>query len=345
MDFNLASFFGPYFGAPLLRSCPLFGVTVIQTYTYFNSSRDTVKFRLFVGALFVLDIASTVFVAHPLYYYLVNQLEVVREQSPVSFCRLTLSDRETTAYTGIAHTVKCMVQIFFATRIYLVRKQNWAVPGIVVFFALASFALGLVTTYYNSRHHEIVDLLRRNFRIVVGTSAGFAVVSDVTATIAMCHFLANIPTEIRNTKSLRNSLLIFVINRGALVTVLELIYSIQIVVAPERSWWVPFWLTKNKMYINTTLAMLNSRGTLRGKATAHTMDTIRFADLKKSSTISGERSHLRQSVPASTLDPPSAVYDTQQFRPHSPTLPLHVHTTSAATSRSDPERIPVTSEC
>ncbi|TDL17818.1 hypothetical protein BD410DRAFT_793849 [Rickenella mellea] len=315
----------------------LFGVTIIQTYTYFNSSRDTQKLRLFVGTLFVLDIISTVFVAHPVYYYL-----VVNFGNLIPFLGWTW---ESTAYTAVSHTIKCMVQVFFATRIYLVRKPNWAVWGIVIFFALASFALGMVATYYNAKHHEIIDLLRRNFRIVVGTAAGFAVISDVTATAAMCHFLADFPTEMKTTKSLRNSLLIFVINRGALVTLLELIFAVSIVVAPVRAWWVPFYLTKNKMYINTTLAMLNSRGTLREKATVHTLGTIGFADPKKSSVATGERSHLRQSIPASILESPSTVDDMQQFRSSSPTLALHAHMNSAGTSTNELENFQISAEC
>ncbi|TDL30213.1 hypothetical protein BD410DRAFT_798595 [Rickenella mellea] len=261
----------------------LFGVTIVQTYTYFNTFRDTQMLKLFFS----------------------------------SYIRYT-TIWESTAYTAISHTSKCMVQVFFATRIYLVRKHSWVIPGIV-----------------------------HSGWIVVGTAAGFAVISDVTATAAMCHFLAEIPSEMKSMKTLRNSLLIFVINRGALVTLLELIFGVSILVAPVRAWWIPFYLTKNKVYINTTRL---TRGTLRAKATAHTLGTIRFTDPKKSGITTGERTQLRQSFQASILDPPSAVYvrgaaDTQQFRSSSPTLALHAHTNSVHTSGSDPDRIQAASEC
>jgi len=61
-------------------------------------------------------------------------------------------------------------------------------------------------------------------------------------------------------------LFFFTVNRGLMVTIAQIGFGITFLIGPTKAIWMPFHLSLAKLHLNTLLAMLNSRSTLRARA-------------------------------------------------------------------------------
>ncbi|KIJ63155.1 hypothetical protein HYDPIDRAFT_113746 [Hydnomerulius pinastri MD-312] len=71
-------------------------------------------------------------------------------------------------------------------------------------------------------------------------------------------------------KSPLRGLFFFILNRGILVTIVQVGMLIAFTSAPGFLYWMPFHLCKSKLYTNTLRALLNSRGQDRNFYTSQT---------------------------------------------------------------------------
>ncbi|EGN96186.1 hypothetical protein SERLA73DRAFT_162091 [Serpula lacrymans var. lacrymans S7.3] len=258
--FNVPLFFGAmYWG--FIFSTALVGISIVQGYIYFtNNSRDPWTIKALVILLLILDPAGSVLIGETMYFYfLVNFGNVMAfARIPTSWC----------VETFVTAFVTCVTQLYFATRLYKIYKQSlvlprysavWLVPAVVAFFAVFGLASGTLRAVW------LVIWTTQRFsstpvQVAVGAEEGCAVVADLITTIALCHILSPARTGVRRSGSSRiKTLFIFLVNRGILVTFVQLGMLIAYLCAATDLYWMPFHLCKSKLYTNTLLAMLNSR--------------------------------------------------------------------------------------
>lgn len=254
---DLTQSFAPFYWGFII-SLLLAGITIVQAYIYFPS-RDRFLVRFTAGAMLVLDLASSFMIAQSVYYYLIPH-----------FGSLVPFSTVTPALLGdcfINATITFISQTYFVYQLYAVNrlgKYRWLVLGSIGSCAAMSFASGIacVTTMRIFDHGVFSVDRNRTFSIFFGISKGFGALTDVLATIAMCIYLTTSKTGIRETTNLLNRLMRFVIHRGALVTLIQVILLVAFFAGPHKLYWIPFHLNVTKLYTNTFFAMLNARKNL-----------------------------------------------------------------------------------
>jgi len=99
------------------------------------------------------------------------------------------------------------------------------------------------------------------------------VLIDVFITAMMCWALYRKKTGFKRTDSMIMTLMAYTVNSGFLVTALGTGMTISFSVAPSSLIWVAFSFVMSKCYINSLLAMLNSRDYVRNRSTTDNRDS------------------------------------------------------------------------
>ncbi|KAJ4477087.1 hypothetical protein C8R41DRAFT_869575 [Lentinula lateritia] len=118
-----------------------------------------------------------------------------------------------------------------------------------------------------------------DFAIFFGLAKGFGAVTDIMATLAMCTFLSNAKTGIRQTDNLIKSLIQYVVERGGVVTLIQTLLLITFYAAPTKLYWLAFHINVTKLYANTFFCMLNARKGLWEKHAANNRATAMVSSI------------------------------------------------------------------
>ncbi|TDL14606.1 hypothetical protein BD410DRAFT_845886 [Rickenella mellea] len=75
--------------------------------------------------------------------------------------------------------------MFFARRVYLLDSHRKRIPVIIIIFTVLAFGGGIVRLF-RMLTTTFDQIMQREFKILNIFESGFAAVSDIVATIAMC---------------------------------------------------------------------------------------------------------------------------------------------------------------
>jgi len=209
-----------------------------------------------VGLMFLVDSLGTIFVGHSLYtFYVFNILKPTDSLNiPWSF-----------AAEKFLVTFTCFIaQCFYAHTIYKATVNKITV-WLIMFMALTSLALGIVTT------QEIFDsalsvVSTRKFAIFSGLVQGFAATNDVFITLCLCYYLRSKRIQIPSTHVMLDTLMVYAVSRGVLTAVAQILFLTTNVCLPGGTYWLPFHQVVGKLYVNSVLATLNVRSTFALKS-------------------------------------------------------------------------------
>jgi len=212
--------------------------------------------KFMVGLMFVVDSLGSMFVGHSLYtFWVFNILKPADSLNiPWSF-----------AAEKFLVTFTCLIaQCFYAHTIYKA-TVNKIIVWIIMFMALTSFALGVVTT------QEIFDnslavVSTRKFAIISGLVQGFAATNDVFITLCLCYYLRSKRIQVPSTHVMLDTLMVYAVSRGVLTAVAQILFLTTNVCLPGATYWLPFHQVVGKLYVNSVLATLNVRGTFTLKS-------------------------------------------------------------------------------
>jgi len=237
----------------------LYGFTFFQTYLYFSRfPKDDIWTKLTAGSLGALDTTTSALISQSVYYYLIDQF-----MSPVG-----LLDATSTfcAENGLAILATFIVQIFYAARIFQVGPRSWAVLSVISLTSLIAFCFGITMTVQIFKQKRLADLGTPSMEVVAGISQGFASMADIMIVGALS--IALQPSRnprMRMPEGWFDKFVTYFINRGVCVTIVQVAYMVVFLAMPSKQIWIPFHLVVSKLYINTLLAMLNSRDTIHGR--------------------------------------------------------------------------------
>jgi len=284
---DLSAIFGPVYWGFVVATV-LFGVSIVQGYLYYSKARDSWFLTLFVWTLLVLDCATTVLAAEAIRGYL-----IVNFGNPIAFA---YNEKDFLGMFAVTSVVSISSQLFYASRIYIVNKRNLVIPMIIVILAVASFGCAIVVTMETFQNLLISGLESKKLRISCGLYSALAAACDIVATVSLCYFLASHSSAFRGTRGLLNHLVFFTVNRGVLVSAAQIAYLCSYEIGPTKGVWMPFLLSVAKLHLNTLLAMLNSRSTLRARNELNHMES-------RSSNRLSTFNAAANSVTQSTLSP------------------------------------------
>jgi len=161
----------------------------------------------------------------------------------------------------ISNIIDTIVRVQFARIVYKINGRNLIVPLIICFFNCLSFVAGLVSTIRSS--FQLRSILRfedPEFKISLAICAAMGFLADVLTTVVMCKIL-DVPRNIFKWRrdSLLTSLFKKVLTRGIFLCMIEAAYIIFALRATGTFYWMAVHLCLSKIYVNTSLVLLNIR--------------------------------------------------------------------------------------
>ncbi|KAJ3746223.1 hypothetical protein DFH05DRAFT_1395004 [Lentinula detonsa] len=257
---DMSAIFAPFFWGEVT----LGGITIVQAYMYFPHPTDRMSVQVIAATMLILDLISSALVAQSLYYYLIPHFGSL---APLQFITPELS-----AECLISGILTFISQMYFVYQIYS-GKATWAMAPTNSMLAPLSAVggIGCVATMYVFAYGVLADRNKdfavRLINIFFGLAKGFGAVTDIMATIAMCTFLSNAKTGIRQTDNLIKNLIQYIVERGGVVTLIQTLLLITFYAAPNNLYWLAFHINVTKLYANTfcecldlKLLLLNTNG-------------------------------------------------------------------------------------
>lgn len=244
---------GLFYGFVL--STAFLGISVVQGWLYLNNNNDKWPLRTVVFLLLAMDFATTVLSTQAFHHYAIanfGNLELIQRVTPsldIEFC--------------VSIVVVLVVEVFFASRILQLNPGKYIVPGLTVLTAVLAAIFSTVGAVELFKNATPAGFAEKNIEIQVTLSNGLSAISDILATVSLSVSFFKAKTGIKRTDTILQSLFLFVVTRGVLVTVVQLLILILYVAGPSKLWWLPLHLLVTKVYAITMLSMLNARPALR----------------------------------------------------------------------------------
>ncbi|KAJ7144232.1 hypothetical protein C8R44DRAFT_865196 [Mycena epipterygia] len=151
---------------------------------------------------------------------------------------------------------------------------------VVVLLSLTSFAIGIFLTYHIGHFTEIASLATRTIRIASGMNEGTLSLCDVLIATTLIYVLRSKRMEgVSSTERMIDTLILYIITRGLLTAIIQLMYLAVGLAFPDQLYWQPFRQILGKLYVNSVLASLNVRQSVRGKGQPENFGEVVLSNL------------------------------------------------------------------
>lgn len=265
----------------LVLSTILYGVTLLQSFLYYRQyPNDPRVTKSLVFLLWVLDTAHLILCIITVYHYLVSNFN-----NPEALSQSTWSINVQAACNIL---IGLLVQCFFALRVWAM-SRNKVVTVVIIIFVCIHFGEGVAL---------IVEAFRfgiSRFQTLVwvgGTGLGCAAATDIISAAALCYYLNKSRTGLAGSESLISTLILYSITTGMITSVVALICVFTFAVMPTNYVWIAFFWIIGKCYVNSLLAALNCRESLREKINRHDSNVLRLAPISILASTGGLESSL-----------------------------------------------------
>ncbi|KAI9443462.1 hypothetical protein H4582DRAFT_1196849 [Lactarius indigo] len=247
----------------LLVSSTLFGLIVVQAciyyWHYWNKDRKALKF--FIGFLIVMEAVHTILCTYIIYWYLIlhfGDIDIIDHNMWAAYPQINLGTIPGTC-----------VQLYYARRIYIVSKSTFF-PMVIAALLVLGNSVGIFFTVKEATVKRYSTAPTFYGVACVGMSA--AVLVDIVVAAVMCWALYRKKTGFARTDSMIMTLMAYTVNTGLLTSFFGTVMTISFIVAPNKIIYMGFFWGMSKCYVNSLLAMLNSRDYVRERSSADTTD-------------------------------------------------------------------------
>ncbi|KAN0141551.1 hypothetical protein V8E53_000013 [Lactarius tabidus] len=248
----------------LLVCTVLFGLTLGQTWIYFWHywDKDSKALKSFIAFITLMDSFHTILIAYSIYWYLILNFG--------NFEASAANKWFTNFQSNIGGIYSSAVRLYYARKIYLL-TQNIIPPTIIVTMCIAGNALGFYVTARMSTAAQVSNRFH-SMTLLAGIGMGEGAVEDALIAGMMCWALYRKKTGIARTDSMLMTLMAYTLNSGMLTCVLGVATTISFIVSPESMLTMAIFIPMGKCYVNTLLAVLNSRDYIRGRSSPDNSD-------------------------------------------------------------------------
>ncbi|TFK64553.1 hypothetical protein BDN72DRAFT_261893 [Pluteus cervinus] len=239
-----------------LVAMALWGVTCMQTYTHFTrKSTDRPAFRVMIAFLSALDTFDSALNAHILYYYMVTHfLDPLALLVPIwSF----------SAHVGVTTISVFIIRTMFALRAYRLSNRNLVLMTWIMTISITDLVVGTYITIRAFRMDTFMGLKDLSNFMYFNFAA--ATLTDLSIAVSLCYLLHKSRTGFMRTDSLISVLIMYAVNTGVIVAVDASLGLVAYVTMPKNLIFFAFYLLLSKLYLNSYLAGLNARETLRDR--------------------------------------------------------------------------------
>ncbi|KAJ7175153.1 hypothetical protein C8R43DRAFT_976055 [Mycena crocata] len=269
----MASPLAPTFGIWLIAQffqAVLFGMGLLQVYLYFFwYHKDHWGIKGTVIIITVLESVQTGTYFSATYTLLIDDFG--------QFDKLALFPWQALAQLLALYTSTFVAQAYFAYCIYLLHKRRVFLPLLIVFLSLVGLGGGVgmdsftqillhLSHYFFLQTAQIILAVKiQRFDELPTTSAAsntqaaLSLACDILITFGLCWRLNVARTGIQSTNKLLNFLIMTAINRGVLTMITALLNMVLFLTQPGTFYFMLMILISGKFYMNSMLAMLNTR--------------------------------------------------------------------------------------
>jgi len=237
-----------------------FGMNTVQAFAYFQQLRgrdDGNWTKLLVGFLWVLNALTIIFTSVYLNDILIHGFTNVEGTDVYNW--------SVPAQVVITVLNNFVVKCFFVWRLWLVSRGLWVVTSVAALLAVMGFGFGLGLSVYASSHNTFEQF--RAVQWLVFTPLALASLSDLCTSVSLCYFLYTSRTGVRQTDSVLNVLLLYLINAGVITAICNLACLATFWLVPNSTVFVLIFFISSKMYFASVLSTLNCRELIRAKST------------------------------------------------------------------------------
>ncbi|KAJ7449415.1 hypothetical protein B0H11DRAFT_2289473 [Mycena galericulata] len=263
----LASTLGIWLVVQLLQAI-LYGMGLLQVYLYFFwYPTDRWFTKTAVILITVLETAQTCFFFVASYELFINGFgqfgpnAIVPWGAKAQLLALTLS-------TFVA-------QEYFAHTLFLIQKRRIIYPILVALLGVASLGAGIAQTTILFTVQRFADLGKTSASL--NAQAGTALACDFGITVGLCWQLNISRTGIQSTNKLINFLIMTLINRGVFTMLFAMLNIIMWLTKPEAFYFLMMNIICGKFYMNSMLAILNTREHAHSLGEVKTLASASFA--------------------------------------------------------------------
>lgn len=282
-----------YIGSSL--STVLYGVICVQTFLYMTSNRtrfDSWAMKLLVFILFGLDTAQQCLMLAGMYRFLISDYAnpaALSTEGPSSGLALATYDEAIVAICSIV-----LVQLFFCWRVWTLSASSLniyiriTIIAISVALAFLNFASYICLSIFGFRHHFFA-VNSSDFTLSWKISASSGIAFDVIMTIAMTLSLYRCRSlGMKRSNHVIIILILLTVNTNLVTTLISIGALVTYLVLPNATIYGGVYLLLSKSYLNSFLAILNSREFLREKMDHHSQSgQLSIPDFAGPSTTDG----------------------------------------------------------
>ncbi|KAI0701744.1 hypothetical protein C8Q76DRAFT_240633 [Earliella scabrosa] len=243
-----AAFIGNIFAATL------YGLTTLQTYTYYNrSEKDHSLLKALVAILWVLDTLHIVLISHTVYEYAVTHFG-----NPVELQKPTWSVVVHIVVTGVSDGI---IRGIFSYRIWILSNRNRSLFFVNACAAcvVAGSNLAMTVKCFGISYYQELD----DFSWLFYFNLAGGVISDTLIAVSMCWVLATRTSPSMAVNTTVRKLIMYSINTGALTALCTFATLVVFAVAPHTFIFIAIFFALAKLFLNALLASLNARKSLR----------------------------------------------------------------------------------
>ncbi|KAH0578596.1 hypothetical protein H2248_003737 [Termitomyces sp. 'cryptogamus'] len=256
----------------------LYGITCVQSYTYFkNNNRDKRWFKGTISLLWFLDTLHQALIAQNMYISLVSDF------GNYDFLVSSHSNRAASGFFYVSEISDVIIRGIFGWRVWismcltqsqrinhtatdvpylLVSQKNIPIAVCIAATSLLSFAsvLAFLLSNFNG---ELAFFLKVSYLLYMGLASGMA--ADVFIAVFLCVNLWRRRSGLRKTNSLVKTLMMYSINTALLTTISYMACLITYAAMNDNFVWLAIYEILPKLFLNSLLALLNSRDALSEK--------------------------------------------------------------------------------
>ncbi|TFK21035.1 hypothetical protein FA15DRAFT_672923 [Coprinopsis marcescibilis] len=231
-------------------SAMMYGLTVHQTYRYYRRyTGDRWTMKTLVTVLWIIDTLQTVFSMHFNYHYLVNNYD-----NPDALLTSNWSFRLALLLMAGPPFIS---NAFYVSRLWIIGMRSIALLAGIMALVATRFAFQIVLAVQSWSNPIFTEFQR--FSWMVRAYCGASLTADIVLAVAFCYTLNVRRTGYKRTDSKIDLLMIYTINTGSLTSLICLLSLMSLVFLRSGLVYVGLHALLGKLYVNTVLAVLNSR--------------------------------------------------------------------------------------
>ncbi|KAF8717943.1 hypothetical protein AX14_012065 [Amanita brunnescens Koide BX004] len=237
----------------------LYGSTNVQTFLYYKSYPQDAMFQKWaVALLWILDTLHMVFTIIEFWHYLIESFG--------NYEALLQLHWSFSLQIALSVIVILVVQSFYTRRVWKLSSDRyqriWAWLLIIVLLVVYAAGITFIVELYSAS--TLIQMSHLRWSIILGLSS--STLDDFMIATAICHLLSLRRTSFAETKSKIWTIMFYAVISGALTSICSLTSVIALAVMPHNLVFQGIEFLLPKLYINSYLAMLNARKSLKDHA-------------------------------------------------------------------------------